>query len=57
MTVQELIEELNKIEDKSCVVVIDDADTNWYLNIDDIITFKSPKKLIVLSTDYGNVYE
>ena len=53
MTVQELIDALNKY-DKDKIVAIEDADTNWYLHV---MTIMNDKNYIVISGNYMNEVE
>ena len=60
MTLDELIQKLNKIKEvypnsSKFLVVIDDADTDWYLKLkDDGLTIDLIKLKIILKANYSD---
>lgn len=55
MTVQELILRLLEF-DNGTIVVIDDADTGWYLHVLEV-TLDKEKNIVIIGGDYNNELE
>lgn len=51
-TVASLMETLDKIGDKTTIVVINDADTGWWLKLKTVTSCTEPKA-VILAGNYG----